>query len=278
MNKHSKVRGLSIFALTVMVMAAIATLHSRGQNTSVTKDEPPSAKREKLTLRQREHGKLFDGHHGPKLRDLAARQQGDISVWEEEPYMVKLPDDHASQLPFMQFAVCNADAIVIGTLTSETPQLTPSENFIFTDYEMSVEEVIKANVTAPTRTDKFIVTREGGTLHQGGRTFHADVEGFKPFAVGERYLLFLRYIPKNDAYLAYANGSFQLDSNKIIALGKLPESQPRDLTAFLSEAQAAVANSHCAKLESRLHAKEFHAHPSSSRLLAQGKVNYEWAQ
>jgi hypothetical protein len=229
------------------IIAAAALPHSR-QNPASPTDQPEGKKTDAgQELRRREHGKLFDGHHGPKLRDLAASQQGEVSVWEEEPYVIRRADDPVSQRPFMQFAVCNANAVVIGTLTGETPQLPPSENFIFTDYEMTVEEAIKPDASAVPRLDKILVTRQGGTLHQGGRAFRAEVEGFKPFAVGKRYLLFLRYIPTTGAYLAYANGSFQLDGNKVIALGKPPKDQSESLTTFLAEAHAAMAHGGCAK-------------------------------
>lgn len=249
MSNHKRVRLLFVALLFAGVIVAVAALPNSGQNpvfpTSQQPTKKPDAEQE---LRHREHGKLFDGHHGPKLQDLAARQQGDISVWEEEPYVIRPADNQVSQRPFMQFAVCNADAVVIGTLTSETPQLTPSENFIFTDYEMTVEQVIKPNAsTATTKLDRILVTREGGTLYQGGRAFRAEVEGFKPFAIGNRYLLFLRYVPATGAYLAYANGSFQLDGNKVVTLGKQPKDQSEDLTMFLAEAHAAVAHGGCTK-------------------------------
>lgn len=248
-SKHKRVRLLFIVPLFTGVIIAAAALPNSRQDPAPrpspqTAQKPESAQE----LRHREHGKLFDGHHGPKLRDLATRQQGDISVWEGEPDVIMPAGSEGPRPPFMQFAVCNADAIVVGTLTSETPQLTPSENFIFTDYEMAVQQVIKPDDSgALTKADKIIVTREGGTLHQGGRTFRADVEGFKPFTAGARYILFLRYVPATGAYMAYANGSFQLDGNKVVALGKPPKDLPEDETAFLAEAQAAAAHGGCTK-------------------------------
>jgi hypothetical protein len=247
MSKQKKTGILILLTLVVAVSTVVATMHGRGQDTSTAQDKRTPTQREKLERRQKEHGKLFDGHHGPKLRDLAAQQQGDVFVWEEEPYVVRLPDKEASNIPFIQFAGCNADAIAVGTLTSETPHLTPAENFIFTDYEMTVEEVIKANAASTIQAGKIVITREGGTLRQGGRTFHADVEGFKPFALGNRYLLFLRYIPATDAYLAYANGSFRLDGDKIVALGKPPGYQSEDSATFINEARAVASSAQCAK-------------------------------
>ena len=41
---------------------------------------------------------------------------------------------------------CDADAIVVGEVTSKSSQLTEDQDFIFTDYELKVEEVIKNNL------------------------------------------------------------------------------------------------------------------------------------
>ena len=61
---------------------------------------------------------------------------------------------------------------------------------ILTDYRVSVTQVLKARTvqTDPTVT----VRRRGGTIPYGGASVVSSENGFRPFQIGERYVLFLR--------------------------------------------------------------------------------------
>jgi hypothetical protein len=62
-------------------------------------------------------------------------------------------------------------------------------------------------------------TRDGGVIELNDRIFRAKREDFDPPVVGRRYLLFLRFIPATSAYLMYGNGTFQVEGQRVLALG-----------------------------------------------------------
>lgn len=195
------------------------------------------------TARQIQHGKLFK-HGGKSLLDRAAEQGGDITVVADEPLGVS-SEVIAPSASFLESAVCNADLVVVGTLTGETAQFNEGETFIFTDYELSVEEVVKNNGKAPISTGGSItVTRDGGTLTADSRTFKALREDFKLFPLNQRYIFFLKYIPSTGSYLAYLHGSFQLSGSKLVTFGDVPHEKSKDAVAFLAEARS-LAMSNC---------------------------------
>jgi len=171
-----------------------------------------------MTDRQKHHSKLFK-HSGAKLRSIAAGQNGEVEVEEGPGLMMRTPETSA-QLPVFHSAVCNADAVIVGTFNNKSSQLNADGNFIFTDYQIVVDEVFKDNALAPIKRDAVITgTRDGGSIQLEGRVFRAQRADFTPPIVGQRYLLFLRFIPATGAYLMYGNGTFELEGEKIIALG-----------------------------------------------------------
>ena len=247
---------LLLALLTVLGITVTASLQSTARNDSdSTKQEEATPVQEGvMTEKQKQHGKLFK-HTGPRLRALVTEQTGVIEVAQDAPDLFILPES-GPKPPVLQSAVCNANAVVVGTLNSKNSQLTEQGNFIFTDYEMAVEEVIKNNSAAPIALNNTItVTRAGGVVQLNGRVIRAKVEDFKPMAVGQRYLLFLRFIPATGSYLAYGNGSFQLEGKKVIALGmaaskELLNDGSKDATTFLSETRS-FAIRHCEQDQTR---------------------------
>jgi hypothetical protein len=214
--------GITVIALALFTIAgatSMAMFQGQRQSGESKIKEPATIVQDgEMTERQKQHAKLFK-HSGPKLRDIAARQTGDIEVEEGEGLMMVLPQP-GSQRPLFQSAVCNADAVVIGTIGDKSSQLTADETFVFTDYRITVEEVIKNNAAAPIQVaGPLTATRDGGVIELNNRVFRARREDFDPPLVGQRYLLFLRFIPATGAYLTYGNGTFQLEAQRVGALG-----------------------------------------------------------
>jgi hypothetical protein len=217
MNHKSRT---AVLCALLVVGAAAAGVALRGQNRP---DERPQERADKvqegqMTDKQRQHSKLFK-HSGAPLREIAAKQNGDIEVEEGLGLITRLPTT-SSQRPIFLSAICNADAVLVGTLTDKSSQLTDEGNFIFTDYQVNVSEIIKDNLTARIKVGDVITgTRDGGAIELNGRIFRAHREDFAPPSIGQRYLLFLRFIPATGAYLMYGNGTFEMDGQRVIALG-----------------------------------------------------------
>lgn len=192
---------------------------------------------------RKEHGKLYkEFEHGPKLADLTAQGAGDVTVVEDSPIPV---GPGYTPPPFLNAIACEADAVVVGVLGgASASDLTDDGHFIFTDYELTVEEVVKDNAAAPLRQGGgIVVTRPGGEVRLNGRSVRALDDAFKPFAAGGRYVLFLRYVPATGAYRAFGSGSFRLDGDRVVKLGDAASQWGRvedEKAPFMADVHAAA--------------------------------------
>jgi len=245
------VKNIVLIVFAVIALAGATTV-ARFQGTTQKnvrgqiQEEATVITEGQMTEKKRQHSKLFK-HVGPKLSDIAAKQKGDVEVEEEVGDVIRLPEP-AQRPPVFQSALCNADVVVIGTLVDKSSQLTDEGNFIFTDYEITVEEVIKNNVTAPIAVrNNITATRDGGVVQLNDRIFRAKRADFDPLLPGQRYLLFLRSVPSTDSYLMYGNGVFQLKDRKVFALGPgareaLVKRGSNEEDSFLNEIRAYATN------------------------------------
>lgn len=142
-----------------------------------------------------------------------------------------------------------SNAVVVGTLKAKASALTGNGEFIFSDFQMNVEDVLKDNPEHPIKPKSdIIITRPGGTLEINGRTVYAVTLGFRPFQIGSRYVLFLNYIPATGAYRPFAERSFRLLPTGVSPLS--PNRPYKDLhsegdpTAFIQEVRDASAAGH----------------------------------
>jgi hypothetical protein len=111
-------------------------------------------------------------------------------------------------------------AIVIGSARGSTSQLTENKEFLFSDYVVTSEEVFKNNSSAYIASSSDVtVTRPGGRVQIKGRTISAVDASFKPLDIGERYLLFLKYLPETGAYKSIRKGSFLIHNDDLISFG-----------------------------------------------------------
>ncbi len=247
-----KKRGTFIVLLLFVVGAAsvVARFHGQAQKTRDTqlKEEATVIQEGQMTEKQRQHSKLFK-HPGRKLRDLAATRGSDVEVEVDAGDSIVLPTP-PRKTPVFQSALCNADAVVIGTITNKSSQLTEQGNFVFTDHDITVEEVIKNNAAAAIQQGSTITaTRDGGVVEIDNRILRAKREDFEAPLVGKRYLLFLRFIPTTGSYLMYGNGTFQLEGDKVLALGpaarqELVNGGSKDVDDFLTGLRS-FASSDC---------------------------------
>lgn len=203
--------------ISLLVVLGIITLVGLGDLWLINSQS--SVQAQEVTAKQKEHGKLYKGYGGgTNLRELATKRAGDITIVETPPIQF----DFDGRPPFLTAITCDADAVVIGVIKDRSQsQLTEDESFIFTDYGMVIEEIIKDNSAAPLQLSSVItVSRPGGEIKLNGKSVHAIDESFKPFEVNQQYALFLRFVPSTGGYRAFSNGSFQLHRGKVIKLGE----------------------------------------------------------
>lgn len=241
----------SIIAVAITVAAAI-TIYSQTQNGDISstqnsqkQDEATEVQEGFKTARQKDHGKLYKGYGSRKIKDLPGNPSEDISIEVGTGLYVFLPNEPPfNAQSFLTEIGYDADAVIIGTPKSKKSQITEDEAFIFTDYEVAISEVLKGNLTSPSQAgENIVVTRTGGKIKYKGRVISAVDEGFRPFHLGNQYLLFLKYIPSTSSYQAFRNGSFRLQDDKIEQLGGSSNvvKTNDNITAFLSQVNAALA-------------------------------------
>lgn len=247
MRTHKRVLVLS-FALLVVAILTATALNGQNQNKSglKTDDEATQVQEGVMTEKQRQHSKLYkDRGIGKKLTDIA-RTNGSATIIVEPPMPTYYPDSPTlTSGQYLKELACKADAIVIGKVVHKTSQLTEEEDFVFTDYEVSIEEIVKDNPASQIGTNTNItMTMPGGVVRLDGRVISARLAAQHPFNIGSRYLSFLRYIPESGSYTAInSRGSFLLQNGKVNKMTEGPlvrALENRDEPQLISELREAV--------------------------------------
>src|SRR5437016_12760510 len=152
----------------------------------------------KLTPDQIEkvHSHLF--HKGPvgQIPDMLSKGTGDVHI----PCVVAVVQQiwGTPEQELSMFA-SNSDLVVLAKADSETTHTT--KDFLYTDWNFVVEEVLKDNPKASVQPGTTIlVTRPGGKLVINKRMVYANCADFREFYSGQEYLLYLRYVPETGAY------------------------------------------------------------------------------
>jgi hypothetical protein len=244
---------LALFGLVAAQRAAklvdkrlVSKTDLRQQRKEKAREDATPVGEAALTQQQKEHSKLYKQYKtGKKLRDLT-ETVGDVSLRRDVGTQGSDYNEGGLDLQkFLQSMTVDADAIVIGTVKNKSSQLTEDEDYVFTDYELSIDEVLKDNPQAPIREHgKITITRPGGTILLNGHVVEALDESFQPFRKGVQYVLFLRFIPSTGGYQALnSRASFQLEDNKV---NKLTKEQftfdNSDVSAFVQQVRAAAGN------------------------------------
>ena len=144
--------------------------------------------------------------------------------------------------------VCNADAVVIGTLSEAGSFLSDRASFILTSYDVLVQESLKGGLSTQS-TVSYI--RPGGQMMVDGRTVRTQHELYPELETGTSYLLFLRQIPAHEnTFTVLANQTWLVNAISMgeTAIGDSPWSI-RALKAGASpdEVRAAALVAECAK-------------------------------
>lgn len=177
-------------------------------------------------LRQKqEHSKLYNGYgNGRSLRALAATAKGDFGVVRIEDGGED-PKVRLSPMQFVQNLACRADVVALAVVTSRSSSLAEDESFIFTDYQVTVEEVLKADPQLGLSTaSSMVITRPGGILAIEGRVVIASNRSFEPLEPGKRYLFFLSFLPNTGTYRALDhNSTYVIDEGVVLQLKRVRE-------------------------------------------------------
>lgn len=230
---------LVLFSLLVGLGLTCLILNSNAQQSQ--REDATKIELGVTTEKQREHGKLYKKYNGDrKIPDMIRSQAGEIQVYRLAPLIAELEGSQPSPQERLRQILCAADTVVTGVAKSKASQLTEDQNFIFTDYEFSIEEVLKNDSsTSLAPNDEITVTRPGGNISLGGRKVKALDELFPLLSSGKRYILFLNPVPTVNSYRSIESGeTFLLQRGKARILkedplGRLPNDQ--DITLLINE-------------------------------------------
>lgn len=186
---------MSTLILSLIAIGAINITSLSQVSVTESQKEEPTLQTGVLTEKQRRHSKFYKEYRRDKtIPEQAAETNFDFGITIGTPFPGGMPG--VSPPTFSERITnltCDADAIVVGEVKSKSSQLTEDQDFIFTDYELNVEEVIKNNASDPIAPNTEItVSNPGGKIQLNNRIVEARALSFPPLVVGERYLLFLK--------------------------------------------------------------------------------------
>lgn len=247
---------LGLIVLSVGLISLSVAVQFQSGKAKLTQDsDPPTPIQEDLMGdKQKKHSKIYKGTSwytkGKKIKDLIS-DKGDLNISAPLLDFIKRPTPPFNE--FLRQQTCGADAVVLGVVNNKNSQLIEDGTFIFTDYDISVREVLKDNQAAPVRQgDEITVTRLGGAIKLNGHIVRATDPSMGPLRVGETYLLYLKFLPDTGAYRpvarSVAEDTFHIKGEKIsqvsLKLWPFGERAAGDAAPFLTEAHNAL-NSQC---------------------------------
>jgi len=166
--------------------------------------KPQTPQTQRPDERKQVHSKEVHGGVPGQITQQLATTSGDIELRHTQgpPLIIQL--DPLSTLGNL---TCENDLVVLGTIGNGTSQPTVDQGYIYTDWNLTLREVLKNNRNSPAHVgETIVVTRPGGTLEIGGRHVYARTDS-PEFLPGADVLLYLRYLPSTGTYsLSVPNG------------------------------------------------------------------------
>ncbi len=199
-----------------------------------------------MTAQQQGDSRLYRHYSGgPSVRDLLSSQEGEYICFGRNTGLPGgLPDQPAkSQREAIRELVRSADAVVVGIVQDKTSLLTDTGDFIFTNYSLTPQEILKDNPADPIKKKTALtVSRPGGLIRIDDRVVEAVDEAFPLLQKGSRYVLFLRYIVTTGSYLALGSvATYDLQDGRASALTTESTNIPTmDELYFIGEIRSAV--------------------------------------
>ncbi len=171
--------------------------------------------------------------------------RGDVVKRLEVGLPVLTPNRAFNAHTYLAERACAADAIFIGTVTDRKSQLTDDETFVISNYQVSIERLIKNDLKIALSSGTIVdVSRLGGEIQIHGYHVKAISLAAQPLEVGNCYLIFVTFLPEKNTFAANSL-AFLLKGNGIVKLtadvqvGLVGSGQDAD--SFISEVQEAAA-------------------------------------
>lgn len=248
-----------IWVLPVLILTGVisTTILSRTQaqiNISTKDKDATPIKEGVMSERQKAHSKLFDANRsGKKISETISQQvkakaprEFEIKVLPPLPFLSPV-GQIKSNYEFLTEMTADSDVVLVGMVKEKNSQLTENGKFIFSDYLFQVEDVIMNSPRKPISTSELItLIRPGGKILLNGFTVTATDESYQNLNAGEKYILFLKFVPETGAYQSVnPEGSFLINDGKATTLNRSVGSRFRDvqdLSSFTADIYSTVSN------------------------------------
>ncbi len=142
--------------------------------------------------------------------------------------------------------VSNSNAVVVGTVVSGKCFVTGSHTYVYTDYSVKIDQVLKQDPTANLITgDVVVAARDGGAIHfPSGHVTNFLFAGHGLPEVGSQYVLFLwKPIPSFPEYEIIFDSGYQLKNGRVYPLDDVNSKYVGvETTVFLDEVRKAIAS------------------------------------
>ena len=202
-----------------------------------------------MTEKQEQHSKLYSQYNRMhKIPDLLKLNDDGIIIHRSLPTPFSYSGQVPSEADEIKRITCAADTIVLGTVQSSASQITEGQSFLFTDYVLLVQQVLKNNSRSLLQQEAEItITRPGGAVLIDNKRVIALDDSFQPLRQGKQYLLFLRYLPETESFAPIKTGeSYEVNRNTLQLLEHRPEgviSAKHNTISFVNEVKTAVGGS-----------------------------------
>lgn len=253
MSRYKKSLLLLLVLIIIPIAATVSALRGQSQNhvaPNNKKEDATPIQEGVMTEKQRRHSKIFKGYQsitrGKKLRDLVS-EQGDIEIIYNIGELPVNPPLSREQL--LRILTCESDVVVSGVVRAKVSQLLEEGTFVFTDYQLTVEDVLKSSTASSIeRGGEITIARSGGTVNLKGHRVRAIDNRQELLRVGEKYLVYLKLIPETGAYRPlsnpYLDDTFHLQDKKVEQVSQKPAPLGRrykiGIDAFLTEVNNAL--------------------------------------
>jgi hypothetical protein len=181
---RSPLRGVFVVAL---LLAAFVT----GTATQIQSDKHFAPFRA-VTPDQKVRATTFDRPTNPPLlpnQTLFEDQESSLPPHESPEYS-----------SFIRDLVCQSDLVAVGKAITRRSFVTETNSTIFTDYSFAPEELLRGGTVfrQPAGNTTVEVSLRGGTIQTPNGPI--EVRNEQPLDLGDRYLLFLKRIPKTSSF------------------------------------------------------------------------------
>jgi hypothetical protein len=233
----------------VSVRTAISQQQRKKVEQKVDNEEPTVIREGIMTELERTHSKLYkQGKAGRNLVDRSLKDGG-VEMILLPPWTS--PPDDLNTISYDQYLIkmsCRADAVVIGTVSRKSSQLTEDKDFVFTDYNLLIEDVFKKDPSLQISShSQIVITRPGGKVLINGQIISVKDKLAEPLEVGGRYVLFLNFIPSTNSYKTLrGDGVYLLKEGQVfeplnVQTSELKNPQKQE-AAFIENIKSAAAS------------------------------------